>query len=164
MVRVRIDATDALKLTIRAESKASTHYDRLLDAWRERLPADTAALWAFIASADTSALPIRWRCSRLAIELRAGQSGGILSIFCCRSSRHEQVGGRQRRRATDHVRKDVVIDAIMEVSPALDQQRNPTRSKKDAQPYQEDVQRQPGCLIAWWIEPCRRPAEAIAAE
>lgn len=168
MVRIRIDATDVSKLTIRADSKASAHYDRLLDAWRERLPADTAALWAFIASADTSTLlDLLALFTVPAIELRAGRGEHIADLLC--QAAHLDMNkwwSATTASYFDHVRKDVVIDAIMEVSPTLDRAKLDKASKKDVLSRIKKTFKGK----AWLPEPLRGtapsapPAEAIAAE
>lgn len=133
MVRVRIDETDVSKLTTRAESKASAHYDSLRDSWRDRLPADPAALWAFIASADTpSLLDILAVFAASAIELRAGRGEHIGNLLC--QAAHLDMTkwwSATTESYFEHVRKDVVIDAMMEAGPSIDRVLLENASKKD---------------------------------
>ncbi len=168
LVRIRIDEADVSKLTIRAESKAPAQYADLLDTWRERLPADTAALWAFVADADmTKLLDLLAVLTAPAIELRAGRGEHIAELLC-------QAAGLDMRKwwqATadsyfEHVRKDVTVDAIMEINPALDRAKLDKASKKEVIARVKKAFKGKG----WLPEPLRGPAplapaaEAIAAE
>lgn len=133
LLHIRVAETDVSKLAIRAESTASAQYARTLDAWRERLPADTTALWAFIASADTTILlDLLAVLAAPAIELRAGRGEQIAELLC--EAAHLDMG-KWWSATTDsffeHVRKDVVIDAMIEVNPTLDRGKLDKASKKD---------------------------------
>jgi ParB family chromosome partitioning protein len=165
---IRIDQADVSKLTIRAGSKAPAKYAERLDAWRERLPADTAALWAFIENADmTNLLDLLAVLVAPAIELRAGRGEHIAELLC-------QAAGLDMRKwwqATpgsyfEHVRKDVTVDAIMEINPALDRAKLEKASKKEVLARVKKTFKGK----AWLPEPLRGPAlpapgaEAIAAE
>ena len=132
-VRVRIDNADVSKLTIRAESKASAHYAGLLDAWRERLPADTTALWAFIATTDApTLLDLLAVLAAPAIELRAGRGEHIAALLCQAADLDmSKWWSATTDSYFDHVRKYVVIDAMMEINPALDRAKLDKASKKD---------------------------------
>lgn len=169
LIRVRIDAADVGKLTIRAESPAQAHYDGLLDAWRDRLPSDTGALWTYIAIADVSTLlDLLAVLAAPAIELRAGRGEHIADLLC------EAAGLDMRKwwQASagsffEHVRKDVTVDAIMEVNPTLGRAKLDKSAKKDVLARIKKTFKGKG----WLPAPLRVPsvpvqanAEAIAAE
>jgi ParB family chromosome partitioning protein len=133
LIRVRIDETDVGKLTIRAESKAQAHYASMLNQWRDRLLADPTALWTYLADADLSTLlDLLAVLAAPAIELRAGRGEHIADLLC-------EAAGLDMRKwwhasaesFFEHVRKDVAVDAIMEVNPALDRAKLDKASKKD---------------------------------
>jgi ParB family transcriptional regulator, chromosome partitioning protein len=168
LVRIRIDEADVSKLTIRAESKAPAHYAELLNAWRERLPSDTAALWAFITDADTSTLlDLLAVLAAPAIELRAGRGEHIADLLC-QAARLDMHKWWQANADSyfEHVRKDVAIDAFMEINPALDRSKLDKASKKEVLARVKKTFKGKG----WLPEPLRGPApsapavEAIAAE
>lgn len=168
-IRVRIDEADARKFTIRAESKAQAHYAGLLNQWRDRLPADTAALWTYIADADLSTLhDLLAVLAAPAIELRAGRGEHIADLLC------EAAGLDMRKwwQASaesffDHVRKDVTIDALMEVSPALDRIKLDKATKKDVLARIKKTFKGKGwlpSLLRTQSAPAQTQPEAIAAE
>lgn len=171
LVRVRIDEADVSKLMIRSESKASSHYAGLLDAWRERLPADTAALWAFIASADLSTLlDLLAVLAAPAIELRTGRGEHIAELLC-QAAKLDMA--KWWSATTDsffaHVRKDVVVDAILEVSPTLDRGKLDKASKKEVlsrvkKTFKGRDWLPPPLRAASRTAPPSEPAIAIAAE
>ncbi len=166
LIRVRVDEADVSRHTTRMESKAPGTYAELLNAWRERLPSDTVALWSFIAAAETTTLlDLLAVLIAPAIELRAGRGEHIGELL-------SQAAGLDMSKywtATpesyfEHVRKDVLIDAIKEEKPTLD------RSKLDKAPKAELIARAKRMFkgSAWLPEPLRlrssAPIEAIAAE
>jgi ParB family chromosome partitioning protein len=162
LVRVRIDQADVSKLTVRSESKAAAHYHELLDAWRERLPADAAALWAFVAAADMPILlDLLAVLAAPAIELRAG-CGELIAGLLCQAAHLDMSKWWSATTESyfDHVRKDVVIDAMMEINPALDRSKLDKGSKKDVLARVKKAFKDKG----WLPEPLRGPAPAAPAE
>lgn len=169
LVRIRIDAADVGKHTIRAESKAQAHYDGLLNAWRDRLPSDAGALWSYIATADVSALlDLLAVLAAPAIELRAGRGEPLADLLC-------QAAGIDMGkwwRATpesffEHVRKDVTVDALMEINPTLDRAKLDKGTKKDVLARVKKTVKGKGWLPELLrVQPAlvQAPAEAIAAE
>ena len=125
-------------------------------------------MWAFIASADTSTLlDLLAVLAAPAIELRAGRGEHIAALLCDAV----RLDMRKWWSATtdsyfDHVRKDVVIDAMMEINPALDRSKLDKASKKDVLSRVKKTFKSK----SWLPEPLRGPApsappaEAIAAE
>ncbi len=168
-IRVRIDETDVTKLTIRAESKAGAHYANLLNTWRERLPSDTSALWTYIATAELSTLlDLLAVLAAPAIELRAGRGEHIADLLC-------ETAGLDMRKwwqagadsFFEHVRKDVTVDAIMEINPALDRAKLDKSAKKDLLARIKKTFKGKGWLPAPLrvpLVPAKAPAELIAAE
>lgn len=131
LVRVKVDEADVSARITRAESTAPQALATLWDSWRERLPAGTDALWAFVSQADqTALLELVAVLIAPALELRTG--GDVADAIC-------EAAGLDMSRywsATcasffEHVRKDVAIDAVMEVSPALDRSKLDKSSKKE---------------------------------
>ena len=168
LVRVRIDEADVSRQITRSESTAPQALATIAEAWRERLPAGVDALWAFIATVDQQTLlELMAVLVAPAIELRAGRADGVVAAIC------EAAGldmGKYWSATVEsyfeHVRKEVIVDAIKEVNPALD------RSKLDKAPKQEVLARAKKAFkgSAWLPEPLRTPrqspasVEAIAAE
>ncbi len=168
-IRIRIDETDVTKLTIRAESKAGAHYADLLNTWRERLPSDTSALWTYITTAELSTLlDLLAVLAAPAIELRSGRGEHITDLLC-------EAAGLDMRKwwqanadsFFEHVRKDVTVDAIMEINPALDRAKLDKSAKKDLLARIKKTFKGKGWLPAPLrvpFVPVQAPAESIAAE
>jgi ParB family chromosome partitioning protein len=133
LVRVRIEEADISRHITRAETKAPQAFATLWDAWRETLPAGTDALWAFVSQADQAALlELLAVLVAPAVELRADRAGSVADAIC-------EAAGLDMSRywsATcgsffEHVRKDVIVDAMKEHNPALDRTAFDKASKKD---------------------------------
>ena len=131
LVRVKVDEADVSARIARAESTAPQAFAKLWDGWRERLPSGTEALWAFVSKADQATLlELLAMLVAPALELRAG--GDVADAIC-------EAAGLDMSRywsATcasffEHVRKDVIIDAMKEHNPALDRTALDKASKKD---------------------------------
>lgn len=160
LVRIRIDEADVSKLTTRSESKAPAYYADLFDVWRERLPSDTTALWAFIADADTNTLlDLLAVLAAPAIELRAGR-GEHIADHLCQAARLDMRKWWQANTGSyfEHVRKDVVIDALMEISPALDRSKLDKSSKKEVLARVKKTFKGKG----WLPEPLRLMTPAVS--
>jgi ParB family chromosome partitioning protein len=133
LMRVQVDAADVTRQIARAESTAPHKLAKLWNAWRERLPAGTDALWAFISQADQpTLLELLAVLVAPALELRANRAADVADAIC------EAAGLDMSRywRATcesffEHVRKDVIVDAMKEQNPALDRTPLDKASKKD---------------------------------
>ncbi len=167
LIRIRVDEADVSRHITRMESTAPAAYAELFNAWRERLPSESVALWSLIAAAEIDALlDLLAVLAAPAIELRAGRGEHIADLLC-------QAAGLDMSKywtATPesyfgHVRKDVLVDAIKEEKPTLD------RAKLDKAPKAELITRAKRMFkgSAWLPEPLRAdvlPADAaaIAAE
>jgi ParB family chromosome partitioning protein len=167
LVRVRIDEADVARQITRAESTAPQALAKLTDAWRDRLPAGVDALWAFVAEADQhTLLELLAVLLAPAIELRAGRAEGVVDAICQVTA----LDMSQYWRATpasyfEHVRKDIVVDAIKELNPALDRTPLDKASKKEVLDRAKRLFKG----SAWLPEPLRvglvqAPAGTIAAE
>lgn len=164
LVRVRIDDADVSRHITRSESAAPHKLAKLAQFWRERLPAGIDALWAFIAQADQATLlELLAVLMAPAIELRPGRGEGVIDAIC--EAAHldmSQYWSATPASYFEHVRKDLIVDAIMEAKPALD------RSKLDKAPKKEVLDRAKRMFkgSTWLPEPLRThsvaPAAAIA--
>ena len=133
LIRLRVEETDVARVIQRCDSTAPAAYNALLDAWRARLPDDTEALWRFITSADTGTLlDLLAVLAAPAIELKAGRAEALSDALCAAAGLDmgkwwtPTVDG-----FFDHVRKDVVIAAIAEVTPSIDRHKLEKSPKKD---------------------------------
>lgn len=168
LVHVRIEETDVSRRITRSESTAPQTLAKLTEALRERLPSGTDALWAFIAEADQQTLlQLLAVLIAPAIELRPGRGNGVADAICAAADLDmSQYWSATPSSYFEHLRKDVVIDAIKELNPALD------RSKLDKASKAEVLDRAKKAFkrSTWLPEPLRThvplqaPIETIAAE
>lgn len=169
LIRVRIDETDVARSMQRAESDAPAAYTTLLDGWRDRLPADTEALWQFVAEADVpTLLDLLAVLAAPAIELRPGRGEALADTLCAAANLDMSKWWQPSVDSYfEHVRKDVTIEALLEVSPTLD------RSKLEKAPKKEVLARVKRAFKgkSWLPAPLRvgvghadEAAAAIAAE
>lgn len=133
LVRISIEEADVTRHITRAESAAPQALATRWEAWRQRLPAGTDALWTLVSEADhTMLLELLAVLVAPALELRASRSNDLADAIC-------EAAGLDMSRywsATctsffEHVRKDVIIDAMKEKNPALDRTALDRASKKD---------------------------------
>lgn len=167
LVRVRIDEADVSRPITRAESPAPQALAKLGETWRERLPSTSDALWAFICEASQQTLlELLAVLVAPAIELRPGRAEGFVDAICSAADLDmSKYWNATPQSYFEHVCKDVIIDAIREVNPALD------RSKLDKASKKEVLDRAKALFKAsnWLPEPlrakaCSAPsAQAIAA-
>lgn len=133
LIRIRVEETDAAKHITRSDSKAPAAYAKLLNAWRDRLPADTAALWSFIAQCDLpTLLDLFAVLAAPAIELRAGRGEDLAEALC------EAAGldmtkwwSASPQSYFEHVRKEVIVDGLLELNPSLDRTKLDKATKKE---------------------------------
>lgn len=133
LIRVRVEETDVAKLLTRSESKATAAYTTLLDSWRHRLPSNTVALWSFIAQCDAPTLvELLAVLIAPAIELRTGRGGDLAKVLC-QAARLDMSKwwSATPQSYFEHVRKDVIIDALLEINPALDRAKLDKAAKKE---------------------------------
>lgn len=169
LVRVEVDEADMSRFITRTESTAPQMLAHLTDAWRERLPSGVDALWRFIAEADQQTLlDLLAVLVAPAIELRSGRAEGVADAIC------EAAGLDMSKfwKATaasyfEHVRRDVVIDALKDEKPALDRRQLEKASKAELVTRAKRVFKS----STWLPEPLRvghpathAAAAAIAAE
>lgn len=168
LVRVRIDEVDVSRQITRAESPAPQALAQLGKTWRERLPSGSDALWAFIAEAgQQTLLDLLAVLVAPAIELRPSRAEGLVDAICNAAGLDmSKYWSATPQSYFEHVRRDVIIDAIKEVNPTLD------RSKLDKASKNEALHRAKAVFKGsnWLPEPLRAkassapPAQAIAAE
>ncbi|MES1197553.1 MAG: ParB/RepB/Spo0J family partition protein, partial [Pseudomonadota bacterium] len=169
-----VEQADVGRHITRFESKAPDAYANIAAGWREQLPADVEALWDFVATAEQHTL-----LELLAVLIAPGID--LLAKSHVQGAAAARIGdlvveaaGLDMSRwwaATvesyfDHVRKDVIIDAIKEVQPSLDRAKLDKAAKKEVLARAKRVFKG----SAWLPEPLRsnRPTsaavDAIAAE
>lgn len=168
LVRLRVDEADVSRQITRSESPAPQALAKLTEAWRERLPAGVDALWAFIADADQQTLlELLAVLVAPAIELKSRRADGVVDAICEAATLDvSKYWSATVESYFEHVRKDVIVDAIKELNPTLD------RSKLDKAPKKEVLSRARKAFKGsdWLPEPLRLPAasepavDAIAAE
>ena len=160
LIRIRVEETDVAKHITRSESMAPAAYAKLLNAWRDRLPADTVALWSFIAQCDLLALlDLLAVLAAPAIELRAGRGEDLAEALC------EAAGldmtkwwSASPQSYFEHVRKDVTVNALLELNPSLD------RTKLDKATKKEVLARAKKAFNGRdWLPDLLRPATSMAA-
>lgn len=164
---VRIDKTDVARRITRCESKAPQALAAVAAAWQESLPTGANALWAFISSAEIETLlELLAVLVAPAIELSPGRAEGVADAICAAAGL--DMSGYWRATPAsyfEHIRKDLIIDAIKEVNPALD------RAKFDKAPKKEVLDRAKRMFkgSTWLPQPLRighaapMASEAIAA-
>ena len=170
VLRVRIDETDVSRQITRCESAAPQALATIAASWRDRLPTGADALWAFVSEIEIEALlELLAVLVAPALELAPGRDEGIADAICAAAG----LDMSQYWRATpesyfEHVRKDAIIDAIKEVTPALDRTKLDKASKKEVLTRAKTVFK----TSIWLPEPLRIGASrmpkvalgAIAAE
>lgn len=164
---VRIHREDVVRSITRSDSEAPQAYDKIATAWRDKLPTEREELWRYVIEAEQQTL-----LALLAVLVAPGidlrGSTRMSDLFA------EAIGLDMRRWWTaspdsyfNHVRRDVIVDAICEQKPALD------RSKLEKAPKAELVMRAKRMFkgSTWLPEPLRihavraeAPSETIAAE
>src|SRR5262249_40379017 len=137
---VSVRTEDVERSITRGESKAPAALAQIEEEWRSRLPHDAEALWAFVTVADQETL-----LSLLAVmvapglDLRSGAKafGSIVHDHICQAitvAAGLDMAKWWRASAEsyfEHVRKDVILDAIIELSPKLDRSKLEKTSKKE---------------------------------
>lgn len=133
LVRVRIDEADVSRQITRCESAAPQVLAKHIEAWRERLPSGVDALWAFISNADQQTLlDLVAVLVAPAIELKPGRAEGVVDAICSAASLDmSRYWSATPASYFEHVRRDVIIDAIKDMNPALDRSKLDKASKKE---------------------------------
>jgi ParB family chromosome partitioning protein len=170
---ISVDHVDVARSITRAETKANDEFAEIASAWRSRVPTDPEALWAYIVSMEQPMLlELMAVTTAVGIDLRRP---GAFSAMQDREALGQKLCDGARLDMTkywsasidsyfDHVRKDTVIDALMEVTPKLD------RIALDKAPKKEVLARAKRTFkkSTWLPSPLRSAAPqrpmAIAAE
>lgn len=137
LVRVRIDEADVTRQITRSETPALQVLAKLDHAWRERLPTGVDALWTFISEADQQML-LELLAVLIAptIELQRGRAEGVVDTICAAASLDmSKYWSATPESYFGHIPKDLIVDAIKEMNPALD------RTKLDKSPKKEVLER-----------------------
>lgn len=173
---LRIKEEDVSRSINHSDSKAPAAYAKIAAYWRKRVPADRQDLWRFITESEQQTL-----LELLAVMIAPGfdlrndaRASGHDAEQSIGDLIAEAVGLDMSRWWTaspdsyfNHVKRDVIVDAIRELNPALD------RSKLEKAPKAELVARAKRMFKGanWLPESLRAqsasvqpPAEAIAAE
>jgi ParB family chromosome partitioning protein len=170
LVAVRVDEADAAKHITRSESKAPQALAEITLPWRNSLPAGTDALWAFVREAEQQTLlDLLAVLVAPAIELRATRAPGVADAICAAACLDMSKYWKASLGSYfEHVRKDVIVDAIMEANPSLDRAQLDKSAKKEVLARAKRMFKG----SAWLPEPLRVSAvapqtigpDAIAAE
>lgn len=175
-LNLKLEEEEVARSITRSESNAPEAYEKIASTWRNRLPAERDDLWRFIAEADQQML-LELMAVMIApgIDLRVdARMSGAAAQIRIGDLFAEAVGLDMSRwwiASADsyfsHVKRDVIVDAMRELKPALD------RAKLEKAPKAELVMRAKRMFkgAAWLPEPLRSrsvmveaPAETIAAE
>jgi ParB family chromosome partitioning protein len=170
---ISVDHIDVARSITRAESKTAEEFAEISSVWRSRLPTNPEELWAYVASLDEPMLH-----ELIAVTIASGidlRRAGPLSGMEARQTLGQTLCDRAGLDMTkywkastesyfEHIRKDAVIDALMDVNPKLD------RAALDKAPKKEVLARAKRTFkqSAWLPSPLRTTSEAaplaVAAE
>ena len=126
---ISVEHIDVGRSITRAESKAADELAEIASVWRSRLPANSEELWAYVASIDEPLL-----LELIAVTIASGidlRRVGPLSGMQARQGLGQLLCDRVGLDMTkywkasvdsyfEHLRKDAVVEALMEVNPKLD--------------------------------------------
>jgi len=170
---IRVERIDVGRSITRAETKAGDEFENIASAWRSRLPSNPEELWAYVASIEqpilleliavTTASGIDLRRSGPFAGIEARQ---ILGQTLCEAARLDMT--KYWKASVDsyfeHIRKDAVVEALLELNPKLD------RVALDKAPKKEVLARAKKAFKGnRWLPPALRTVDgiqvvAIAAE
>ena len=171
-LNVRVEDIDVSRSIVRCESRAPDTYSAELESWKSTLPVDPEALWAFMHGDQETLLKLLAVLIAPGIDLRTTPNGDQ-SSFRIGDVMAAAIGldmsawwSATPESLFEHVRKDVIVDAMIEVKPTLD------RAKLEKMPKAEIVSRAKRIFkgSSWLPEPLRThssplaPVTAIAAE
>lgn len=137
---IAVDHVDVGRSITRAESKAAEEFAEIGAVWRSRLPANPEELWAYVSSMDEPML-----LELIAVTIAAGidlRRVGPLSGVEARHALGQTLCDRAGLDMTkywkasvesyfEHVRKDAVVEALMEANPKLDRAALEKAPKKE---------------------------------
>lgn len=161
---VRVEDIDVSRSIVRCESRAIETCNAELESWKSILPSDPEALWAFTHGDQETLLKLLAILIAPGIDLRTAPSsdqssfriGDVmaaaieLDMSAWWSATPESL--------FEHVRKDVIVDAMIEVKPTLD------RAKLDKMSKAELVSRAKRIFkgSSWLPEPLRTHSSPVA--
>lgn len=170
---ISVDHIDVARSITRAESKTAEEFAEISSVWRSRLPTNPEELWAYVASLDEPMLH-----ELIAVTIASGidlRRAGPLSGMEARQTLGQTLCDRAGLDMTkywkastesyfEHIRKDAVIDALMDVNPKLDRAALNKAPKKEVLARAKRTFKQ----SAWLPSPLRTTSEAaplaVAAE
>jgi len=170
---ISVDHVDVGRSITRAESKAADEFAEICSVWRSRLPANPEELWAYVSSMDEPML-----LELIAVTIAAGidlRRVGPLSGMEARQALDQTLCNLAGLDMTkywkasvesyfEHVRKDAVVEALMEVNPKLERAALEKAPKKEVLTRAKRTFKQ----NAWLPSPLRTTTEAtplaVAAE
>lgn len=172
---VSIEEADVCRSITRAPTEAPAAYAGLTSSWRKRLPGDDQDLWAFICDAEQSTL-LELLAVLIApgINLRVGphvrpDDARVLSGAWLADAASLDMSAHWSATPESyfaHVRREVILDAIREVTPGVMNKKLDKASKADVLARAKRLFKD----SAWLPEPLQvgaRPdasVEAVAAE
>ncbi len=126
---IKVDYIDVGRSITRAETKAAEEFEEIASAWRSRLPANPEELWSYVASMDELIL-LELIAVTIAFGIDLRRVGPLSGMEARQTLGHtlcERAGldmskywKASNANYFEHVRKDAVVEALMEVSPKLD--------------------------------------------
>ena len=171
---VRVEQVDVSRCISRCESPAASAFETTLDAWKATLPQDQHALWAFTGGDQERLLSLLAVLIAPGLDLRIASNAHGSGPQATIGEIVAEAAGLDMSKywsATPesfftHVRKPVIVDALLEAKPTLD------RAKLLSMPKAELVARAKRIFkdSAWLPEPLRTHSassptpQAIAAE
>lgn len=173
---LKIEEEDVVRSITRSESAAPEAYERIASSWRDRLPSEREHLWRYVADAEQAVL-LELLAVMIApgLDLRAdARMSGAASQIRIGNLFAEAVALDMSQWWTasadsyfNHVKRDVILDAIREHKPGLCVPKLEKASKAELISRAKRVFKG----SAWLPEPLRlhpvtvqETAEAIAAE
>ncbi|MBL8552246.1 MAG: ParB/RepB/Spo0J family partition protein [Hyphomonadaceae bacterium] len=163
---IAVRAADAERAITRSEATAALGYDEVLRDWQSRLATDAETLWVHILQADDAfALGLIAVLIAPGIDLRQAPGVSLARIALgerlCEAACLDMSAywSATPESYFDHVRKDVLIDALKEAKPSLD------RGKLEKAPKSELLGRAKRVFkqSRWLPEPLRVSAPDVVA-
>ncbi|MDX2275430.1 MAG: ParB/RepB/Spo0J family partition protein [Hyphomonadaceae bacterium] len=160
---IALKTADIGRYITHATSKADKGYEAAAGAWRDQLPGDAVALWEFLAKADiTALLDLLAVIVATGIDLVTKSNEPVLNEALVAAANLDMSKYWQATPKSyfEHIRKDVIIDAIAEQMPDLD------RAKLAKAPKAELITRAKRLFkgSSWLPAPLRAEVGTLAAE
>lgn len=168
---VRAETADVARSITRVESQAASAFQATLDIRKATFPEDAQALWDFTGGDRQDVLALLAVLVAPSLDLRAVNTHGPHAIIGEIVAEAAGLDMHQYWSATpesffEHVRKPVIVDALIEAKPTLDRAKLLTMPKAELLSRAKRIFKD----SAWLPEPLRArapvpsPALAIAAE